>query len=267
MIKQQIIYISTFLILISTFSCNNNYIEKDFSKTFENINSQGTILIYNNNENQYTVYNKIQSETRLSPASTFKIYNSLFALEAEVASDENFKIDWNGKIFNYEPWNRTHTLESAIDNSVVWYFEEIARRIGHDKMHTYLNKINYGNKSMSPAIDKFWLNGGLEISAKEQIGLLVQLYKLKLPFTDRSQNLVKEMLTLETNSQFSLSGKTGLYSKGNKYYGWFVGYVETDNNVYFFATNFTKKNYDFPGNYGEATMITKEILKELNIMK
>ncbi len=74
------------------------------------------------------------------------------------------------------------------------------------------------------------------------------------------------MQTLGSLHIVSLSGKTGLYSKGNQYYGWFVGYVETDNNVYFFATNFTKKYYDFPENYGEATMITIEILKELNII-
>ena len=268
MIKQQAIILFTLLLLvISTFSCKKEtYIEKDFSDNFENINSQGTILILDNNEKQYTVFNKIQSETRLSPASTFKIYNSLFALETGVANDKNFEIEWSGRIYNYDPWNRTHTLESAIKNSVVWYFQEIARRIGWDRMNEYLNKLDYGNNSIAPSLDKFWLNGGLVISAKEQVDLLVKLYNLRLPFSKRAQKLVKEMIILESNPEYSLSGKTGLYGNNDQYYGWFVGYVESNNNVYFFATNIKKDITDSPVNYEEATILTKEILKELDIL-
>lgn len=255
-----------FLISVSSCGSNNHYIERDFSSFFDDKNSDGCVVIYDYNKGEYSVYNEERSETRFSPASTFKIYNSLFALEAGVAPDKEFELEWDYTKYYYESWNKNHNLESAIQNSVVWYFQEVARRIGKDEMQGHLNKIGYGNKSSSPAIDEFWLNGGLKISAKEQVELLVKLYKLELPYSKNNQKIVKEMIMLENNSGYSLSGKTGIYTSGNNFLGWFIGYVETGNNVYFFATNLSKKVTDFAENLGDATMVTKQILKELNIM-
>lgn len=268
MTKKLLLIISTVLFLWLV-SCGNgnNYNERDFSKTFESRNSRGCILIYDKNENQYIVYNRTQSETRISPASTFKIYNSLIALETEVASDQNFLIEWDGTVYGYKPWNKNHTLKSAVHDSVVWYFAAIAQRIGDARMHQYLDKLNYGNKNMDSGIEPFWLNGGLKISAQEQVELLVKLYQLGLPFSERSQKIVKDMIILESNTVYSLSGKTGLYLDGDKYVGWFVGYIEANNNVYFFATNMEKEFNNLISNFNETSMITKEILRELIIIQ
>ncbi len=268
MINKQNKFIYIVLTMFTLVSCNNDkYIEKDFSIKFNNIDSAGSILIYDMNNDIYTVYNKEQSEARLSPASTFKIYNALFALESGVASNIDHKIEWNRRVHYYKPWNKTHTLESAIEDSVVWYFEEIARKIGLTRMEIYLKSINYGNNNLSPQIDKFWLNGGLEISPKEQILLLRKLYNLQLPFSDNSQQLVKQMITLEEKPNYTISGKTGLLIKGNYYYGWFVGYVETETNVYIFATLIQKNKSEFTWELNEAKVLTKDILIELNIVE
>ncbi len=268
--KYKLLFI--FLITISLFFINGckgeeNIVEKDFSEYFNQINSQGCIIIYDNSNDVYFVYNKKQTTSGILPASTFKIYNSLIALETGVASDKDFQIEWDGKEYEFKSWNQNQTLESAIKNSVVWYYQEIARRIGTERMQSYLDKLNYGNKNIDSGIDIFWLIGDMEISANEQIELLRKLYFLELPFSRRAQNIVKEIITLEENEDYKLSGKTGTVMRLDEfYYSWFVGYVESNDNIYFFATNLKKNKSNFPGTYGEAKTITIKILKSLNII-
>lgn len=268
-IEQKFFIITIVVIVFTVLGCNNRstYLEKDFSQYFENINSQGCIIIYDNNNKEYTVYNKQQSETGILPASTFKIYNSLISLETGVALDESFQIEWDGTDYQFKAWNQTHTLESAIEHSVVWYYQELARRIGKERMQKSLDKLDYGNKNIDAGIDIFWLKGDMEISAKEQIELLKKLYFLQLPFTDKAQSIVKNIIILEKNKDYKLSGKTGTVMRiGDIYYSWFVGYVELNENIYFFATNLKKNKSNFSGTYGEAKIITIDILKSLNIL-
>ncbi len=71
---------------------------------------------------------------RVSPCSTFKIPNSLIGLETGVLADENAVLPWDGVKRSRPEWNRDHTLASAIKVSVVWYYQELARRVGTERM-------------------------------------------------------------------------------------------------------------------------------------
>jgi|WetSurMetagenome_2_1015567.scaffolds.fasta_scaffold75616_3 beta-lactamase class D len=236
--------------------------ETDFSKFFEGYS--GAFVLYDVANNYYIRYNEEQCNKRLSPCSTFKIPNSLIALETGVATDENFLLKWDGTKQWMESWNRDHTLKSAIANSVVWYYRELARRIGEEKMKYYIQKINYGNMDISGGLDKFWLTSSIEISATEQVEFLYKLYKNELPFSERTVNIVKDIMTLEKTDKFVLRGKTGSTGdKENYSHGWFVGYITHENNAFIFATNIIAPE---KANGIKAKEITYEILKSLKLM-
>jgi beta-lactamase class D len=197
----------------------------------------GAFVLNSLKNDQYIRYNPQRCAERFLPASTFKILNSLIGLETGVIPDENYVIKWDGTKYPSPAWNQDHSLKTAIQNSVVWYYQELARRVGKEKMQHYINVVGYGNKDISGNIDSFWLDGAIRISADEQIELLKQLYQDDLPLSQRSMKIVKEILLLEKTNTYQLSGKTGSGQMGARSIGWFVGYVEEKGDVYFFATN------------------------------
>jgi beta-lactamase class D len=259
-------------VIIFSFGCNKKPEEKknilgsyetDFSKYFEGYS--GAFVLYDVNNKYYIRHNEEQCKKRWSPCSTFKIPNSLIALETGVVTDENFMLKWDGTKQPYDTWNRDHTLRTAITNSVVWYYRELARRIGEARMKDYIEKIDYGNKDISGGLDKFWLMSSIAISADEQVEFLLKLITNKLPFSERTVNIVKDIMTLEKNDLYVLRGKTG--SGENKdikrTQGWFVGYLTLGDNAYVFATNIEAPEN---ANGKKAKEITYEILKSLKLM-
>jgi beta-lactamase class D len=221
-------------------------------------------VLYDLNGNRYIRYNPEQCAERLLPASTFKIMSSLIGLEAGLIPDENYIIQWDGTHREIAAWNQDHTLKTAMQNSVVWYYQELARRVGREKMQYYIDAVGYGNEDITGQIDAFWLNGRLRISADEQVELLKRLYRGDLPFSERTIKIVKEILVLEEADTYHLSGKTGSGQAEGLYIGWFVGYVERQDHVYFFATNVQGSNSESKG--AKAKEITLSLLQDLELL-
>jgi beta-lactamase class D len=256
-------FIVTFLLLIS--GCKQQEkkgYETDFNKYFANF--KGAFVLYDFNNRYYIRHNDEQCKKRFSPCSTFKIPNSLIGLETGVIRDENFTLNWDGIKRQIESWNRDHNLKSAIQNSVVWYYQEVARRVGESKMKEFIDKIGYGNNDISGGIDKFWLMNSLEISAEEQVDFLKKFYSGQLPFSDRIINIVKNVIVLDSNKFYVLRGKTGsgAFPSNNDRIGWYIGYVTLGDNVFIFATNILGDD----ANGIKAKEITIEILKSMKIM-
>lgn len=223
----------------------------------------GAFVLYDLENNHYIRFAPERDSEQLIPASTFKILNSLIGLETGVIRDENYVLDWDGRQYPIASWNQNHTLKSAIQNSVVWYYQELARRVGKPKMKYYVDLADYGNQDISGEIDRFWLDGGLRISAEEQVTFLKRLYLENLPFSQRSIKIVKAIIVLEETPNYRLSGKTGT-AVGSTNVGWFVGYLEENANVYFFATNIKAANSDVDG--PRAKEICLEILKSIGLL-
>lgn len=182
----------------------------------------GTAVIIDLNTSEKTVYGN-HADERVSPCSTFKILNSMIALDSGVVQDENETIAWDGVIRDYPFWNHDHTMRSAIQVSTVWFYQELARRIGENKMAQMVHNANYGNMDSTKTLTTFWLgDGSLKISPNEQAEFLKALLLEQLPFSKKAQRTIKEMIILEKNSDTLLGGKTG--SCGG--IGWFVGFVE-----------------------------------------
>ena len=219
--------------------------EPYLKKYFDSCHVQGSFMLYDLKYGETTTYNAARCKQRFSPASTFKILNSLIALETGIATDENFILKWDGVKRDRDVWNQDMDLKTAFKESAVWYYQELARRVGVDKYKYYLKECDYGNADVSGGVDKFWLTGGLQISQAEQIDFLKKLYAETLPFSKRNITIVKQIMLREDTLGYKLSGKTGWADqKDGKSIGWFVGYLERDSNVYFFATNIESSHPD-----------------------
>ena len=250
----------------SCFSDLKTISRPDFKAFYEACNVTGGFVLFDENDLSYTVYNSEVINTRFSPASTFKICNSLIGLETGVIENANHVLEWDGVERSFQIWNKDHDLRSAIKHSVVWYYQELARRVGNTQMQFWLDEAHYGNGKISGKIDKFWLNDTLQITPKEQVEFIKKLKDGTLPFSDRSMKIVKNIMITDQNDQYVIRSKTGWGLFPDNEIGWYVGYLETSDNCYMFANCI--QNTDFSNqNFAKARIdITYSILKTLGII-
>ncbi|WP_072622265.1 class D beta-lactamase [Spirulina major] len=215
---------------------------RDTGRHFRELGIEGSILIENLAGDRLLHHNPQRNATAFPTASTFKIFNSLVALETGAIANDLAILTWDGIPRDLPTWNRDLNLREAFRISAVWFYQVLARRAGHAQMQQWIDATNYGNEAIGgpDKIDQFWLDGTLQITPQEQIDFLRQLYRGELPFSVRSQTLVKDIMIVEKTPTYTIHAKTGWYGFGNnaiQNIGWYVGYVETADQVYFFATN------------------------------
>lgn len=215
-------------------SSSSSVVRDDFKKYYDRYSVEGSFVLYDQNKDQYIFYNKDQIKQSYTPASTFKICNSLIGLETGVVDDENYVIPWDSIVRN-PVWDKDHDLKTAFANSTVWYYQEVARRVGARQMKLWIDSAHYGNRDTSGGIDLFWLTGGLRITPEQQIDFLKRLYHHELPFSKRSMDIVKNIMIVKDSADCVIRAKTGWGSQDSIDIGWFVGYLETKENVYYFA--------------------------------
>lgn len=204
----------------------------------------------------------------LSPCSTFKVPNALIGLQLGVLTGPEELKKWDGQVRGREALNRDHTLASAMRDSVVWYFQDVARRIGEPRMHEWLQRLDYGNADTGSGIDRFWLGGSLEISALEQLELLKKLTHGTLPIDPAHQATVRMLLRSEGAPAGRLFGKTGSClgdaTRGRPDHGWYMGWLEHGNAsnpaTSWFVVNLRGEAADGP----EARRIAFALLDEFN---
>ncbi len=198
---------------------------------------QGTIVMSSLNGGKTFIHNDLRAGQRFSPASTFKIPNTLIALEEKVLAGKDDIFKWDGQIHDVATWNHDQTLTSAFKVSCVWCFQELARRVGAEKYQQYLRDLNYGEWREPFVATTFWLDGSLQISALEQVNFLRRVYRRELPLSDPAYETLKHIMLVEEGNTYTLWAKTGWAARVTPPVGWYVGYVETPTDVWVFATN------------------------------
>ena len=235
--------------------------EKSFEEAFGK-NPKGCIAIYDERNERWIRHNAERCGKRFTPASTFKIIHSMIGLETGAVSGPDHQFKWDGKMRSIKSWNKDHDLRSAVSRSVVWYFQEVAKRVPPEKMSALLKACEFGNHKTSGK-QPFWLSSDLAISADEQVKFLRKLRGGKLPFKKEVMETVKELIRLEKTDQWTLYGKTGWAQPGGMNVGWFVGWVDTGDNTYFFATNIESESAE---GFGAARKeITMEVLRQVGV--
>src|SRR5215210_1785005 len=186
----------------------------------------GAFVLYDLKRDSYLRHDEARCRERFSPFSTFKIPNSLIGLDTGVIPDAEFRIKWDAKKYPafdqdtppFSTWWQDQTLRTALKRSAVWYYRELALKVGEKRMKEYVDKLDYGNEDASGPLNGFWLNSSLKISADEQVEFLKRLHKEDLPVAKRSIKILKEIMTLEETPDYKLSGKTGGGSLGENRY-------------------------------------------------
>ena len=225
----------------------------------------GSFVLYDQSADRWNIYNMEHASTRVSPNSTYKIYDALLGLESGIITPEHSTFTWNGEPCPFESWESDQDLTSAMHNSVNWYFQAIDSQAGFQSVKTFLQTINYGNQNTGTNLNLYWTDFSLKISPIEQVELLQNFYQNNFHFDRKNIQAVKNALLLSTTSSGSLYGKTGTGRvNGKDVNGWFVGYIESDNNIYYFATNIQA-----PSNAtgSQATEITEAILSDFGIWR
>ena len=267
-LKRQTRMQKIFTIILAVWA-TNAYGQTDFQKYFDKLDLKGSTTIYDYKNKKWIFTDKQDAETATLPASTFKIPNSLFTLEYKAVKDENEIFKWDGEpklhlgnVVN--AWNKDTNLKNAFKNSTIWFYVEVAKRIGRKRYQEILKQYEYGNGNFSEQGTDFWNYGDFAISPKNQIEFLIKLYENRLPFSKLTIEKVKEIMISEKTDNIIYLDKTGWTRKNGIDIGWWVGYVETNDNVYFFATRLLKNEKENSPNFLMGRKeITKQILSEI----
>ncbi|RXG11232.1 beta-lactamase class D [Leeuwenhoekiella aestuarii] len=251
----KLIYIA--LITLTCFSCTNKKkssentkntgIQREiktpeFQMILDSAGVEGSILIFDLKNDTYYSNDFQWAETGRLPASTFKITNSIIALETGVVENDSTLFKWDGEDRSLESWEQDLILKEAFHYSCVPCYQEVARKIGAQRMSQYVSKLEYGAMDVdSKNIDMFWLEGDSRISQFQQIDFLKRFYESELPISERTEMIMKQMMIIAENENYTLRGKTGWSIRNGNNNGWFVGYIETGDDIYFFATNVEPK--------------------------
>ena len=236
-------------------------IRQALAKRFTDDGTEGTFVGY-----KVADYLVIASDTERSgegrlPASTFKIANSLIALETGVVQDPDKDVfKWDGVVRPIEAWNKDHTMRSAIAVSAVPVYQEIARRIGAERMQNFVDLLEYGNRNIGGGIDQFWLSGDLRIDPMQQVDFVDRLRRGVLPVGKRSQDLVRDILPVTKAGDATIHAKSGLTGPDRGSLGWMVGWAEKGDAQTVFALNLDCKE---PRHVADRMTLAQACLKDI----
>jgi beta-lactamase class D len=179
----------------------------------------------------------------LPPCSTFKVPNSLIALDAGIATPTTvFK--WDGSPQPVKAWEQDADMKTAFKESIVWWYQRVAQKAGVPLYQERLKAFGYGNKAPEGPLTNFWLGpaagGRLGISTDDQAGFLHRLYTGKLPVKPESLAYVEQIMVDEIRDGYTMSGKTGTCptnAENTRSVGWWIGRLKGPKNDWVFAAS------------------------------
>ena len=260
------------LISLFLFSSSLSFGQTTWNKPFEECSIDGSITVYDYHEQKWMSNDLDDSQFPTLPASTFKIVNTLIALETGAVKNENKIIPWISDYDTVKYGHRPNTyhdmsMKEAFKLSAGWAYVELAKKIGKARYKNYLTRIGYGNADVSIDDPDFWNFGNFAISPANQIEVLIGIYEETLPFSERSFAILKDIMIEQKTETYTLRAKTGWTRDGGKDTGWWVGYVENEDDVYFFATRLIKDRSESNPNFSSCRKeISRKILGDLGAL-
>jgi len=213
---------------------------------------ESCFLLYDEQDGHTTREPAEACSTRVTPASTFKIPHALAALDSRVVPGPHETIAYDGSPLPFERWKHDHDLASAMRDSVVWYFQRIAERLGIERERAYLKAFEYGNRHASGPLTSFWLGDSLQISPEEQLTFLRRLFEGRLPVRDDVARTVRGILVQPAGRIVNAAGehsfaptwpegttvyaKTGRGEEQGRAVVWLVGRVERGERGWIFVS-------------------------------
>lgn len=209
---------------------------QDWARHFADAGVTGTMVLFKDGSGTAQVHDAGRAARGYLPASTFKIPNTMIILETGAANGPDEVFPWNGTKYEVAAWNKDLSFREAFAVSCVPVYQELARRVGQQRMEKWVKAARYGNENIGGGVDLFWLQGDLRISALEQVEFLQRLKHDRLPFSKKNMAIVKDFMVVEQGEGWTLRAKTGWAARSANI-GWWVGWLERGNEVWYFALN------------------------------
>lgn len=187
----------------------------DLTELFEAHDAKGALVVVDRRSNSSWRHDPGRCAEPFHPASTFEMFLFMAALETGAVAGPEDVIPWDGVDRGSASWNRDHDAKSALQASAVWFYQEIARRIGRETMQRLLRREKYGNMQTGEPLDAFWLDGDLAISPDEQVEFLLRVFRAESGF----EGSVRYTLF------YALPGGPNWYRGEDGEHGWLVGYA------------------------------------------
>lgn len=256
------------LVVMSVFpfvaSAEEIIVKDELRQTIAKNGLEGAFVGYDVKADRLFLVNVPRAHKRLNPASTFKIANSLIAIETGAVRDENEIIPYRSDAPPLiKEWAHDMSMRDAIKLSNVPIYQELARRIGLNRYHEWLTRLSYGNAEIGSVVDRFWLDGPLAISAVEETHFVAALAVRKLPLSRRAQDIVCDILKYETAADKTIYAKTGWCRSCQPQIGWLVGWVQHRENVFAFALNIDVFGSE---DLEKRIPVAKDILSKLGVI-
>ena len=204
----------------------------EWAQAFTAVDGQGTFVLFYPATGRTERHDPARAARRYLPASTFKLYNALVALDAGVVTDVDSLWVWDGVERSIPAWNRDHSLRTGMAASTVWLYQRLAERVGRERYAAAFAREPYGNAVMGDTLARFWLDSSLRISADEQVRFVDCLRTGRTGFSDAAEAAVRGIVpVLADRPGARLLGKTGVGESGGvtgvpAQLGWLVGWVE-----------------------------------------
>lgn len=230
---------------------------EDLEAVFVEAGVTGTFVLFDAGDRSAVVVNPEGARERAVPASTFKLPNTLIALQTGEVSDVD-------EVISPESGEEL-SLRQALPTADVPVHQEVADRIGYERMSTWVDRFDYGNRQVGEdgAMDRFWLEGPLEISALEQATFVAELAREELPVDIEHQQAVRDLLRVEEGANHQLFGRTGLGVNVDPVPGWWVGWVEDGDELHTFALRLEVEeegDADLRESLGRELLVALEVL-------
>lgn len=238
-------------------------VRNDLLTVFEEFGTPGTFALYDVAADRVIIVDSARAMHRYTPASTYKIANSLIALETGAVADETEVVPYGGEPQRFDAWEQDMDLRDAFAVSNVPVYQEIARRVGLERMQEWVDRLDYGDRELGEVPDRFWLDGPLAISAIEQVRFLARLARQELPASASHQHVVREIALIDETPDGALFGKTGWLFEARPMLGWWVGWVERDGRIYSFALNIDMAADD---DTSKRIPLGRELLERLGVL-
>lgn len=208
------------------------------ARAFASARVAGTMALFDTKDGVVACSDAKRCEAAVTPASTFKIPHSMIALETGVVEGPDTILPWDKQPYSNEAWNQDLPLRDAFRFSCLPCYQAIARRLGEATEQEWLHKLRYGNESTGGGADRFWLDAGLLISPLGQLDFLRRFDAGQLPISERTADLVRDIMTLDVTESYVLRGKTGTFMPPDeaRLVAWFVGWLEVGDRRVYFAT-------------------------------
>lgn len=216
--------------------------DQAIGEVFKKHQTTGTIVVQSYKDGTTYVWNTKRSEQRFASASTFKIFNTLIAIDEGAVDPANGQFIWDGTAHEFPDWNKNQSLSMAYKASCVWCYQKLAEQIGAAKYLHHLRQAQYGEITLPFEGTSFWLDGSLKVSAVEQIRFVRKIYQRDLPYKESSYDALESIMQTDSPPAYRLYAKTGWARRVNPEIGWYVGYIVTPSDVWFFAMNLNIKS-------------------------